>query len=129
MFTKPRRPRCSVPIFLVGAVSAGSHALSVGVMLLSVILTLPRVCVSSVCHPFASLRTFGFDFLSSDDFLIDLLWIFSADWAMRWIGSDATFAERLVAFAAVEVSDGSNWRKAETATVAARFCFLMIVVL
>ncbi|CAM9432758.1 unnamed protein product [Ectocarpus sp. 4 AP-2014] len=25
-----------------------------------------------------------------------------ADWAMRWIGSDATFAERLVAFAAVE---------------------------
>ncbi|CAN0080069.1 unnamed protein product [Ectocarpus sp. 12 AP-2014] len=27
-----------------------------------------------------------------------------ADWAMRWIGSDATFAERLVAFAAVEVS-------------------------
>lgn len=28
----------------------------------------------------------------------------SADWAMRWIGSDATFAERLVAFAAVEVS-------------------------
>lgn len=26
-----------------------------------------------------------------------------ADWAMRWIGSDATFAERLVAFAAVEV--------------------------
>ena len=29
----------------------------------------------------------------------------SADWAMRWIGSDATFAERLVAFAAVEVSN------------------------
>lgn len=28
----------------------------------------------------------------------------AADWAMRWIGSDATFAERLVAFAAVEVS-------------------------
>ncbi len=25
-----------------------------------------------------------------------------AEWAMRWIGSDATFAERLVAFAAVE---------------------------
>jgi len=25
-----------------------------------------------------------------------------ADWALRWIGSDATFAERLVAFAAVE---------------------------
>lgn len=25
-----------------------------------------------------------------------------ADWAMRWIGSDSTFAERLVAFAAVE---------------------------
>ena len=29
--------------------------------------------------------------------------VYSADWAMRWIGSDATFAERLVAFAAVEV--------------------------
>ncbi|CAM9514083.1 unnamed protein product [Choristocarpus tenellus] len=26
-----------------------------------------------------------------------------ADWAIRWIGSNATFAERLVAFAAVEV--------------------------
>lgn len=31
-----------------------------------------------------------------------------ADWAMRWIGSDATFAERLVAFAAVEVRSRVN---------------------
>lgn len=29
----------------------------------------------------------------------------AADWAMRWIGSEATFAERLVAFAAVEVRE------------------------
>lgn len=31
-----------------------------------------------------------------------------ADWAMRWIGSDATFGERLVAFAAVEVRARMN---------------------
>lgn len=36
------------------------------------------------------------------------LTVFSADWAMRWIGSDATFAERLIAFAAVEVSKENN---------------------
>lgn len=39
--------------------------------------------------------------------LLDGSWsislVYSADWAMRWIGSDATFGERLVAFAAVEV--------------------------